>query len=539
MYKELDEKAIQFMEAFYDPVMLIENLIPKNFDAPQTWNKDCASFKLYNYQFAMISYESMYATDFTLDSRENFQRKKGAGELYNIAARDLGKSLCGMDLDSSLSLCYYDHGEGCLASYDAGHLKERAERVANIIEGHKFFEIYHLEGQKKTINRGNNFSIRAKTGYKILGVNENIIGKNIGKQYHGKHYYKHWYDEFQESTHVGELKRVDSNHSDGHIERFFGIPELKIDSPLGKILKNKKKRNWICRIPQYVKATWDEKAKKERIEKYGGIHNLSYKLNVEAELIEGASGRFDIERIREQCLNNKVNIKRFEISKDNYSDFDKILKPIDRYPCRQIFIASDIGTTGSPSEIIIIFGEPKSYKYRYNISLFNLTTQEQAKVFKWLYNKLGSAYISLDCTNADGRSIADELKLLGIPETNIIRCSFNENIVIDFEKYDDGRIKINEHGKPLEKKERTIVWACQRLDKLFYNGYLDLPDDDKFFAQFSSYFELDRGGKKSYGSSTEDHLLQSFQCFAIAQWLKEEKEINNRKTKRRILGVIK
>lgn len=539
MYKELTEQQIEFLETFYNPVSLIENLIPKNFDAPHTWNLESEPFKFHNYQFAMLSYESLYADDFSLSPRENFQKKKGAGELFNIAARDIGKSLCGMDLDAVTSLCYYDEGEGCLASYDAGHLKERAERVASIIEGHKFFQIYHLDGQKKTINRGSSFKITAKTGYKILGVNENIIGKNIGRQYHGKHFKKHWYDEIQDSTNEGELKRVDSGSPEGHIDRFFGIPELKMGSPLGKILKNKEKKNWICRIPQYVRPNWDESAKKEKVEKYGGIHSLSYKLNVEAQLIEGAYGRFDMERIREECYNEKLSIKRFEISKDTFDDFRTTLKAVERYPCKQIFIASDIGTTGSPSEIIIVFGEPKEYKYRYNISLFNLTTQQQAKVFKWLYDKLGTAFISLDCTNADGRAIADELILLKVPKDHIIKCSFNEKIVIGFETHDDGKVKLQESGKPIEKKEYQLTWSCQQLDNLFYNGYLDIPDDDKFFEQFSSYFELDKGGRKSYGSSTDDHLLQSFQCFALAQWQKDKDELRNKKSKRRVLGVIK
>lgn len=539
MSKKVTQKELDIVEFLCNPISLIENLIPKNFDAPHTWNDKCECITLHNYQTRMVGYDSLYANDYKLSERENFLSKKGAGDFFGIGARNTGKTLIGIDIDTVISPIHNFNGQGCVASFDAYHLNKRTERIANIIEGHPFFKMFHLEGQKKTINRGHNFGIRTKPGYHIAGVNENVTGKNIGKQYHGLHYKRHAYDEYSYSTKQGAEKRVDSRDPNGVIERYAGIPELQIDSPLGKILKDKSKRNWLWRLPQFCRPDWDEHAKKEAIEKYGGQHSLSYKLNVEAEIIEGASGRFDIERIRKHCLNQDATVKIIEVSKENFNGYDIILKPVERLPSKQIFICSDIGTTGSPSEIIILFGEPKNYRYRYNIPLFHLTTQEQAKIFKHLFDKLGSAFISLDCSGADGRAIADELKLLGVPEEYIIRCQFNSNIVIDFERHEDGRVKVNENGKPLEKKERQIVWACQRLDFLLYNGHIDLPEDNKFFEQFSGYFELDKGGKKSYGSNTEDHFLQSFQCFALAQWLKEEKDTQNRKRKGRFLGIIK
>ncbi len=61
MYQKLTEKEIQFMEHFYNPCSLIENLIPINFDAPNLWSESVQCLKIRNYQFAMNSYECMYA----------------------------------------------------------------------------------------------------------------------------------------------------------------------------------------------------------------------------------------------------------------------------------------------------------------------------------------------------------------------------------------------------------------------------------------------------------------------------------------------
>lgn len=66
---------------------------------------------------------------------------------------------------------------------------------------------------------------------------------------------------------------------------------------------------------------------------------------------------------------------------------------------RNIIIASDIGTTGSPSEVGIFFGDENGkWRYEYQISLFKLTTKEQGHVFEWLYRfwdyKKGATFVS-------------------------------------------------------------------------------------------------------------------------------------------------
>jgi hypothetical protein len=181
-------------------------------------------------------------------------------------------------------------------------------------------------------------------------------------------------------------------------------------------------------------------------------------------------------------------------------------------------IASDIGTTGSPSEICIFFGNQEMLKWRYNISLYMLTIQEQAKVFKWLYDKLDNCIISLDCTAGEGRAIADELEILGVPQDRINRCLFNSKMIIGFELNDDKTIKYDDKGNAIYKLERTIDFANMQLEHCLYNGLLEIPHSEKFLREFANYFCVNTGTTRRYGSTSTDHLLQSMQCCVIARF---------------------
>lgn len=517
LYKKLTEDEIQLMEAWYNPVCMIECLVPQNFKAPQVWSEsDCELLKLYNYQFAMIDYSSMYADDNRLKEKQNYQNKIPAGYIINVAARNLGKSLLAW-IDAVLSILHGEGDESCVSSFDSSHMKKICLPVANFVNYHPFFEYYRRKGKENVRFSHGGMEIDTTLGHVCYGKNENINDPDPGKAYHSLHVKKFIYDEISYMTDEGRKKFVDAISSDGCIERLAGINDLRHGSFLGKLLRDESKKNWICNLPQFVRADWDEKTKARAIEEYGGESDPMYKLNVLGEAIEGADSMFDMARIKENSYTTKKKIKQFEIGKETFHKFDKILV-VDKQPAEMSIIASDIGTTGSPSEICIFFGDNNLMKWRYNISLFMLTTQEQAKIFKWLYDKLENCVISLDCTAGEGRSIADELEILGVPHDRIVRVMFNSKMVIGFETNDDGTIKCDDNAKPIYKFERTIDWAVLQLEKILYHGLCEVPHSEKFLREFANYFSVMTGTSKRYGTKSTDHLLQSFQCFAIARF---------------------
>jgi hypothetical protein len=520
LYKKLTPEEIEMMECYYNPVCMIECLTPVNIKAPQVWSEpDCELLKLRPYQFAMTDFSYMFADDDKLSAKQNFRNKQGAGYLVNVAARNLGKSLFAV-IDAILTIIHGEGDESCVSSFDFAHMKKIATPIANFINYHPFFDLYRRKGKECVRFTGGGMEIDTTLGHVLYARNENINSPDPGTAYHSLHVKKFIYDEVSYMTDEGRKKMIDATSSEGYIERLAGICDIRLGSVLGKILRDESKRNWICNLPQMVRSDWDEQTKKRLIEEYDGESSPMYKLNVLGEAIEGANSMFDMARIKENSYTTKKRIKQFDIGKETYHKFDKVLI-IDKQPAEMSLIASDIGTTGSPSEICIFFGNNELLKWRYNISLYMLTTQEQAKVFKWLYDKLENVVISLDCTAGEGRSIADELVILGVPQDRIVRCMFNSKMIVGFEVNDDGTIKYDDRGNPLHKLERTIDFAVLQLEKCLYHGLIEVPHSEKFLREFANYFSVMTGTSKRYGSTSTDHLLQSFQCAVIARFQNE------------------
>jgi len=542
LHEPLSQEELELMECWYSPTAMTECLIPENIKAPHIWtSEDCKLVRLRKYQFAMQNYSYMYAYDDKLKSKQNFQNKKGAGKLINIASRNIGKSFL-LIIDAFLTLLHGDADESCISSFDFKHLKKICSPVANLANYHPFFKIFKRRGQKNVRFTGGGMEIDTLPGHVMYGKNEKVESNDPGTDFHGLHA-KWWgIEEASYMSKEGTEKRVDAIHSEGCIERISGIPDIRIDSPLGEILGNPKNKPWICNLPQYVRADFDEQTKAELAEKYNGESSYAYKLNVLGEVIEGAQGFWDMERLRKMTRYGKTGtrVKFFEIDKVKYHKLDQILI-LDRLPCKACYIASDIGTLGSPSEIIIIFYDGEKFKYHYNIALYKLSTYEQAKVFKWIYERLGGAFIALDCTNSDGRSIVDDMIREGVPEKDIISVRFNKNIEVDFLKDEKtGKVLKDKQGNPLMREENTLDWAMVRMEKLFYEGLMDIPEQEKFISNFSNFIMKQTGMRRSYGSLTgDDHLHQSFQVFSICQFQNEFRQQTEKPRRKRCLGTFK
>lgn len=556
MYAKLSEKELAFMEMWHSPVAMIECLIPENIKASHTWNEkpETKCIKLRPYQFAMVNYSYLYADNPKLSEKQNFTLKKLAGTIYNIAARNIGKSYL-LVIDAFCTILHGAGDESCIASCDDLKLKKIALPLVNLCKEHPFYSIFKKTGKSEGITTHPSVEVSTMHGHVCYGRNEKVDSPEPGLQFHGVHA-KTWnYDEASYMSVAGSEKRIDSGASIGYIERLSGIPDLRIGSPLGEILRDKKNKRLICRLPQYVRDDWSKATQIDQAAKYKGESSIAYKLNVEAEITEGAFSKWDMERIRKNCLKTDIRIKFFEIDKDLFTGLEKLSEIerqsqindrlnkkiiLVRVPSKKTIIASDIGTTGSPSEVAIYFGDTNNrWKYTYQISLFKLTVKEQAYVFKWLYEIIGGAFIALDNTNADGRAISDELLRMGIPKEHISDFVMTRNIEVDFVRNAKGEVIKDKLGKPMMREEYTKTWAVQKLEEIFYNSRIELPYDEKLISQLSNYWEkVSPGGRPLYGSSTEEHLIDTFLLFALCAWEREFKNLTIQPTKR-CLGFFK
>lgn len=537
MEVQISQKELEIAEHLCDPTSLTENLIPLNENAPQTWDENADCIYLRPYQFVMQNYSYIYAYDPEKEPVENTRIKKSAGDLYSIGARNTGKSFF-LKIDTILSVVHRIV-QGCVASFDAKHLKKVADGIADYMESHSFLQIFHCRDTRKNTVRRDPLTISTEHGSLIKSVNEKVEGNNPGVGYHGLHYDTRWYEEYSYASKEGEEKTVDAVNSLGHIDRPSGIPDLCVGSPLGKILKDKSKRPWIWKLPQYVREDWNEQTEKERIEFYKGKNSAAYKLNVEAETIEGAFGFWDMARLKEASLNERRDIKFFEIGKDTYTLFDKMLIVERLVGAEQVFICADIGFGAAPTEIIIIFFNGKRYIYEYNISLFRLTQEEQAEILYFLYEKMGGAFISIDATSDEGVTL-DFVYKKGVPIEHLLKVKFNANIEVGFELDEKDNPIIDKSGDTVMKMANTREWAFQELPQLMYSGKMDIPLDTKFLNQFTNtIMQKTKAGKPLYSCKGENHLHSAFEVFAICRFINEFKTLkNNRRTQTRCYGVF-
>lgn len=434
--------------------------------------------------------------------------------------------------------------EACLASFDQKHLSKVTEPSASYLEFHPFAKIFHIKkGKIDSVSRKiPGLRAISEHGCLIEACNEKIEdSKKAGEDFQGKHYEILWYEEASFMSKKGTDQRIDSGSSLGYIYRPSGIPNLQLGSPLIKLLQDKKLKRWIWRLPQMVRPNWCDALREQRIAEYNGENSSGYKLNVLAETIEGTEGFWDMARLKQKSYNPKRRIKIFEVSKGNFHKFQNNII-VERMPgTEQVYICSDIGYSGSPSQLIIIFKVGDKYKYAYNIPMFNLLHREQAEVVKWLYDVLGGAFIATDASGDNG-AIIDDLFDMGIPQEHLLKVFLGKNIDVGFETDPETGIALKDNnGNPIMKQALTINWAMSEMEQLFYGELkvgMDIPQDENCLEEFGGFFVKMNGTQRKYGSTTTNHKHQSFQCFAICRFYNEFNLLKNKSRGTRAYGAI-
>jgi len=526
MIKNLTEEEEFFVECFYNARCLIESTFSKG--TPRNWNDFKPCIKLRIYQRPFLGFDSALEDDDRLSEVENFRRRIELGTRIIICARKIGKTFIALVANILLKLIHYKDKEMTLASYDEKHVNKVLDDVKEFFVYHNFYKIY-----KQTTRGSPEYLIETKNGNKLFGINETVKGKSPGENWWGHHTFINFQDEIQAETETAYSHKIDATSDFGVMEILCGIPLITKVSPLGRTIRDRNNKKSLIRLPQYVSHLWDDKTKESRIRDYGGQESAGYRINVAADLIEGASGAFDMDRVKTN-YNKKRITKRFEVTKKTFKDFKSflIIEPIIN--ADRIYVVSDIGDSAA-TEINVIAKINNKYHLIYNITTYKLSlTQELPDVMEWIFRRVKGNFLSVDCTIM-GKPVYEILskrlnEIIKDEKENVVKvikrvfwCAFNEDIVTGFEKDDNNKTIRDNKGNATEKKENTLIFSVRRLNELFYDRKFDIPDDDyKFDNQFASYVSTISGSRIVYGSTTEDHYVQAFQVFAILEWMTEQ-----------------
>ena len=518
MLEKITEQELLFMEDFCDPIAFIETVFG-DLDNLARWEDEKFS-EVRLAQECLLSYEYFLDWDPTLSTnpalleKANFRLREGAGNVFCFGGRKFGKTHFVEKLDLLVSI-WHNKNEDCgFSSYDAVHIRGVLEEIIKVLENHPLYIL--LEAR---INRSPTYRFYLKNGYRLEGVNMNLSGDNPGAQFFQKHFKRLYIEEGSFETDQVYKNRLDSVSENGCVMRVAGMTNFTKYSPAGRVFYDMTKKPWIVNLPQYVNPKWDNKEKEKAIREHGGEESLSYRIFVKGEVVEDGISVFDMERVRRN-YNDKRIMKHFEITKENYTNYQQIIiveRPVN---AEKIYICADVGESGS-SEIIVLSETNRKYKYIYNITLYNLTDKEQFVIFKWLAIELQATFIGLDTTDQLGRAIYRSLEEV-FPKENLVWCGFNEKIAVAFEKDElTGKDSIKD-GKPVYREEFVDGWSIKRLKDLLYEeGKIELPLDYRFDAQLNSVIATQSGARTLYSCGSDDHLLASWRVFAIAQWFNE------------------
>ena len=477
------------------------------------WLEDGECIKVRLYQIPMLTYDTVLEDDYSLSALQNFSLRVKAGSKIVLCGRRIGKTFVSLVANMLKALIVYSGLEMSFASYDEQHVNKPLDQVKDYIRFHPFFKCF-----KKTTKGHPEYTIETLNGNSLYGINETIKSSDHGKAWWGHHVHINFQDEIQTETEKAYEKKVDAISELGCIEVLCGIPLITKVSPLGKYIKNNE--NTLLRLPQYVSPYWNDELRDKRLREYGGQQSLGWKANVEAELIEDAYGIFDMDRVR-RCYTNTRQIRQFEIDKTNYQFYKSLLVLEPILNAEKTYLVADIGDV-SATEILIISKINGKYVITHNITCYKLSiSKELPELISYIIESMGINFIGLD-TTIMGKPIYEIL--LNEYKNKIFPCYFNSDIVVGFETDDNGYIIKDKSGKPIEKKENTLVFSVRRLQEIFYDQLFEIPENFfKLDEELSSYYATISGANRLvFGSTTTDHAVQALEVFAILEWLTEQ-----------------
>ena len=512
--EKINEKELSFMQNWHTPVCMTESMF-SCLDNLSEFRGTLSDLRMY--QYPMLSSEPFIDTEVKgLTSKQRFELLKGAGDLYNYGGRKFGKSLITEKVDICLSMLH-DANYWCgFSSADAIHLQDILDVVTRAISFHPILHMY-----KRRFRASPKYELEAKNGWLLQGINMNVASKDAGRQWFGKHVKKLWIEEASLETDKAYDKRKDSLSELGAILRISGMTNFTRFTPAGKSFYDPENKNKIMNLPQSVNPTFDDKEDKNRQKEYGGQDSLNYRIFVNGEVCEDGISEFDIARI-EPYINNKVELKVFEIKKESFFYFKNLIVVERPKNVERIFIASDIGDGAGGSELVILGEIGDKYHYLYRIALYSLKDDEQFEIFDWLIQKLQANVIGIDCGDGTGRAIYRRLEKK-YPKNSLVYYSGAEKIGVDWKKDDNGKVLL-ENGKPIPLDEFMSEWGVRHLKSLLYEGRILMPNDFKLEKQINSVIARTVGTRTVYACVSEDgdHVFDAFKVFSICVWFKKD-----------------
>jgi len=263
MLSRITESELQIFETLCNPVSCVEVMFDDLGSLTEFTPDKNAKVRLYQYQ--MLSYESLFFENPNLSNKENFKIKKGLGDCINFGGRLTGKSLIGVIVDAVISSWHKTYRWGAVSSCDAVKIRGIMESIITVFDNHPIFK--NLNAKSKSHPA---YLVTFATGAKLESVNNNMAGKEPGKNWFQKHVDKSWEEEASFLNDSISSKKLMSQSEFGMVERLTGMANFKKQSPIGRKFFDLKNENIVINIPSYANETWDDEKDEAATKEFGG-----------------------------------------------------------------------------------------------------------------------------------------------------------------------------------------------------------------------------------------------------------------------------
>jgi len=520
MINRITEEELNIFETLCSPMAFTEIMFD-NLGSLTEFSENKYS-KVRTYQYPMLSYTSLFFENPELSAKENFKIKKGLADCINFGGRLTGKTLIGILTDICMSVFHKTFNWAIVSSCDAAKIRGVMDTVLSTFDNHPVLKNWNCKHKSHPA-----YLATFDNNCKLESVNNNMAGKEPGKNWFQKHADLNYEEEASFLTDSVTNKRLMAQSELGMVERLTGMANFKKISPIGRKFFDLKNENMVTNLPSYVNETWDKEKDEAAEQEFQGKQSPGYRTQILGQVVDDGNSVYDIERIRECYKRDKngdpILIKTFEVNKNNFYRFKEILILDRPGNAESVWVCLDKGEGAAPTEIIVLFKFGEIYKYEYNITTFKLSPDEDDQVVEYVAEQLKANVVAIDTTSGGGKAM---FSYLGKKfQDHIVGVSFNEKIAIDFATDEKGNYILDKNGKRELKEEFIVDWSIQRLKHLFYNKKIIALFDMKLDTQFDNITVMRSGQRTVYGSKVANHLHQAFQVWSIALWNYEFKNL--------------
>lgn len=512
----IEESELDLIEDLIYPISCAEILF-HNFDDFGRYSETRFG-DIRHYQHTMLSFESMVDYDAYVDLKgsERFELRKRVGDILNLGARTLGKTCIGLRLNIILSILNDGDFPCAIYSLDEHRLRGVVDYVKKACDFHPVVREWDVDALFHPIIV---FSSR-KSGWTLKGVNLTLKGKSPAENWYSLHVKKIFGEEVSYEDKKCYEKRVEAVGEDGAVLCLAGMSNITKHSVIGEQFYDWLKKGKSLNLPQFVSPAWNDQKKQDRIKTYDNSEDsIGYRMYVKGEIVEDAVTELDMNRIEEACYKRNDVIKRFEVTKEKFNYYQNIIIVDRPQNAGRIFLAADVGD--NHSEILVFSEVGEKYIYLYNITLYKLIKDEQFEIFKFLIKELQANVMGVDCSEAMGRVLCDDLEK-AYSKDNVVRYLGQSKLEVDFQKDEKGNIEYK-NGIPAYKEEYMAEWSAYLLKKNMYAGRYVIPFDDKLDKQLTFVVSRFSGNRKETQCALEeDHMFNAWKVLEITIFLKKD-----------------